>query len=159
MHGTPATANNSTKIMCFFGFRFENSIQLILDHKRGKIFCVTSYLKTISFKTVQAKFCRKFNFNNYPKKSKIYRWVHIFQATRTVTTSTRKQKIPDLGGTWLQDVLTMWMQWKILLEEVWKSSSEDVPKNLVFHVHCRIKSLNFCPSHLVWLFWNDWIAF
>ena len=61
---------------------------LILDHnaldQRGKLFCVTTYLEKKSFKTVQVKFCRKFNFNNYPQKSQIYRWVHKFQATKSV---------------------------------------------------------------------------
>ena len=41
-------------------------------------------VETKSFKTVQVKFCWKFNFNNYPQKSQ--------------TTSTRRQKILDLGG-------------------------------------------------------------
>ena len=40
--------------------------------KEENIFCVTTYLETKSFKTVQAKFRRKFNFNNYPQKSPIY---------------------------------------------------------------------------------------
>ena len=35
--------------------------------------CVTTYLETKSFKTVQAKFRRKFNFNTYPQKCQIYR--------------------------------------------------------------------------------------
>ena len=48
--------------------------------KRGKIFCI-NYLETKSFETIQAKFRGKFNFNNYPQKSQIYRWVHKFQAT------------------------------------------------------------------------------
>ena len=29
-------------------------------------------------KTLQAKFRRTFNFNNYPKKIQSYRWVHKF---------------------------------------------------------------------------------
>ena len=39
--------------------------------REEKIFYITTYLKTKSFKTVQAKLCRKFNFNNYPQKSQI----------------------------------------------------------------------------------------
>ena len=36
-----------------------------------KIFCVT-YLESKSYKTVQAKFRRKFNFNTFPAKSAIH---------------------------------------------------------------------------------------
>lgn len=32
---------------------------------------VTTCLETKSFKTVSAKFCRKFNLNNYPQKSQL----------------------------------------------------------------------------------------
>ena len=39
--------------------------------KDEKILCITTYLETKSFKTVQAKFCRKFSFNNYPQKPQI----------------------------------------------------------------------------------------
>ena len=56
-------------MFCSFCLRFEKSILeqlLIFDHnslvKRGKIVCVTLY-------KLQAKFCRNFNFNNYPQKS------------------------------------------------------------------------------------------
>ena len=49
------------------------------------------------------------------------------------------------------------MLWDILSQGVRKNPSEDVPKNLVFHVHCRIKSINFCLviwfdiSEVIWL--------
>ena len=43
----------------------------MLRTKDEKILCITTYLETKSFKTVQAKFCRKFNFNNYPPKTQI----------------------------------------------------------------------------------------
>lgn len=36
-----------------------------------KTFCVTVYLETKSFKTVQAKFRKKFSFNNCPHKFQI----------------------------------------------------------------------------------------
>ena len=49
-----------------------------------KIFCVASYLKKKSFKTVQVKFCTKFNFKDYLQKNQIYRWVDKFQATGSV---------------------------------------------------------------------------
>ena len=101
--------------------------------REGKTFCVTCYLETKSFKTLQAKFCNM--FNNYPQKSHIYCWVHKFQATESLTPSNRRQKIPDLVGSWQQYFLTMWMRWEILLEEVQKSPSEDISKNSVYLIH------------------------
>ena len=47
--------------------------------REEKIFCVTTYLETKSFKIVQEK-----EVNNYPRKSQIYRWVIKFQATKPV---------------------------------------------------------------------------
>ena len=52
--------------------------------REKKIFCVTTNLETKLFKTVLAKYLKKFNFNNYPEKSQIYHWVHKFQATGSV---------------------------------------------------------------------------
>ena len=49
--------------------------------REKKIFYKTNLATTI-FKTVPTKFPREFNFNNYPLKSQIYRWVHKSQATR-----------------------------------------------------------------------------
>ena len=91
-----------------------------------------------------------------------------FAGSLTLTIIPRKAKFivgytnfkpQDLAGSWLQDVLTIWMRWEILSELVRKSTSKDVPKNLVFHMHCRIKSTDFCPCYLVWSFWGDMIAF
>ena len=65
--------------------------------KEEKIFCVTTYLKIKSFKTVQAKFCWKFNFNNYSQKSQVYCWVHKFQATGSVSNPNKKAKNPRSG--------------------------------------------------------------
>ena len=65
--------------------------------KEEKIFCVTIYLATKSFKTVQAKFRRKFNFNNYPQKSQIYRWAHKFQATGSLNNLNKKGETPRSG--------------------------------------------------------------
>ena len=62
-----------------------------------KIFCVTTYFETKSFKTEQAKFCRKFNFNNYPQKSQIYHWVHKFQAAGSVNNLNKKAENPRSG--------------------------------------------------------------
>ena len=91
--------------------------------------------------------------------SQIYRRVNIFQSTESVNNLNKKAENLDLAGSWLPDVMTMWMQWNILLEKVRKSLSKDVPKNLVFNVHCRIKSINFCSCHQVWPFKGDMIAF
>ena len=49
-----------------------------------KTFCVETYFKTKSIKTVQAKFRRRFNFNHYPNKPMIYRWVNKFKSKGTV---------------------------------------------------------------------------
>ena len=38
--------------------------------KEEKIFCVTTYLETKSFKTVQAKFHREFNLTTITRKTK-----------------------------------------------------------------------------------------
>ena len=65
--------------------------------KEEKIFCVTTYLQTKSFKTVQAKFRQKFNFNNYPQKSQIYRWAHKFQATGSVNNLNKKAETSTYG--------------------------------------------------------------
>ena len=54
-------------------------------------------METKSFKTVVGKFRRKFNFNNYPQKSQIYRWVHKFQATGSVDNLTKKVENPRSG--------------------------------------------------------------
>ena len=51
------------------------------------------FLRHLSFKNVQDKICRKFNLNNYPEKSQIYRWVHKFQATESVNNLNERQKI------------------------------------------------------------------
>ena len=52
--------------------------------RENKIFSFTTYLE-IKFKIMEAKFCGKFNFNNYPQKSRIYRWLHKFHATGSVS--------------------------------------------------------------------------
>lgn len=43
-----------------------------------------TYFQTKSFKSVQAKFRRKFNFNRYPNKTQIYRWAKKFRIKGTV---------------------------------------------------------------------------
>ena len=53
---------------------------------------IDTCLETKSFKTVQAKFC--WNFNNYPQKKQIYRWVNKFQATWSVNNINKKPENP-----------------------------------------------------------------
>ena len=56
-----------------------------------------TYLETKSFKTVQAKFCWKFNSNNYPQKSQIYSWIYKFQATGSVNNLNKAAENPRSG--------------------------------------------------------------
>ena len=58
--------------------------------REENIFCITTYLETNSFKTVQSTFLRMFNFNNYPQESHIYLWEHQFQATWSVNNPNKK---------------------------------------------------------------------
>ena len=55
-----------------------------------KTFCVTLYLGMKSLKTVQARYHRRFNFNNFPHKFQITRWVKKFRDTGTLIKSTKK---------------------------------------------------------------------
>ena len=55
-----------------------------------KTFCVTLYLETKSLKTVQARYRRRFNFNNFPHKFKLTCWVKNFKDTGTLIKSTKR---------------------------------------------------------------------
>ena len=48
-----------------------------------KIFCVRTYYETKSFKIVQARFRRKFSFNQFPNRSQIFKLVKKFEAHGT----------------------------------------------------------------------------
>ena len=48
-----------------------------------KIFCVKTYYETKSFKIVQARFRRKFSFNQFPNRSQIFKLVKKFEAHGT----------------------------------------------------------------------------
>ena len=61
--------------------------------REEKIFWVT-YLETKSFKTVQAKFRKK--FNDYPQKNQIYRSAHKFQATGSINNFKNNKKAENL---------------------------------------------------------------
>ena len=94
------TAYNSTdnNVVFFFVSDLKIVQLLILYHhaldKREQIFYVSTYLETKSFKTVQTKCHRKFNFNNYLQKSQIYRWSHKFQAKGSVNNCNMKADNP-----------------------------------------------------------------
>ena len=73
------TANNSTNnYVIFFSISdmkivYYNSYQFSITMpwaREEKIFCLPTYLETKSFKTVQLKFRRKFNFNSYLQMAK-----------------------------------------------------------------------------------------
>ncbi|XP_076039237.1 uncharacterized protein LOC143024328 [Oratosquilla oratoria] len=61
---------------------------------KQKVFCVKTYYKTKSFKTVQAKHRRLFNFNYYPNKSKISKWVRNFETYGSVEDRRKARKSP-----------------------------------------------------------------
>ena len=64
---------------------------------KEKIFCVTLYLESKSYKTVQAKFRWKFSFNTFPAKSAIHQWISKFKATGTVLSINKKAAAPTSG--------------------------------------------------------------
>ena len=114
-----------------------------------KIFCIITYLETKSFKTVQAKICGKSNFNNYLQKSQIYRWVHKFQATRSVNNLNMKEENPrfcrKLTARWPDNL-------DAVRDSVRRSPKKFLQrhsKNLVFNVHCKNKSISFFPSEVM----------
>ena len=48
-----------------------------------KVFCVKTYYETKSFRIVQARFRRKFSFNQFPNRSQIFKLVKKFKAHGT----------------------------------------------------------------------------
>ena len=91
-------------------------------------------METKSFKTVQEKFRGKFNFNSFPQKSQIYRWVQNFQATGSVNNLNQKAEYPGADRKLIARCSdASWMQREILSEGVRKSFSENSPKNFDFH--------------------------
>ena len=90
--------NNSSNIndiiLCFSGL-IENRITFHLIKEmvwsiEERTFCVTLYLEAKSLKTVQVRYCRSFNFNNFSHKFQITHWVKTFKDTGTLITSTKK---------------------------------------------------------------------
>lgn len=62
-----------------------------------KIFCVTLYLESKSYKTVQSKFRQKYDFNNFPSKPLVFYWVKKFQATGSLHNNQTKPTTPNNG--------------------------------------------------------------
>ena len=151
LHGTHMTAINSTNNNVVFFFvsnlkmiynnNYLSSITMPWTRKK-KIFCVTIYL--------EAKFRRKFNFNNYHQKSQNYRWVHTFHATGSVNNLNKKAENPrsvrKLTARCFNnlDVVRDSIDWSPK-KSLWKRSQE--------------LGLSRAPCHLVWIFWNNMIAF
>ena len=59
-----------------------------------KVFCVKKYYETKSFKTVQARFRRQFDFHHYPNKSEIFKIVRNFEAYGTVEDRRKAAQSP-----------------------------------------------------------------
>ena len=68
--------------------------------REEKVLCVTSYLETKSFSTVQAKFRKNIIFNNYPQKSDFFSWVRKFQAPGSVNNLKKKAHNPRFCRKW-----------------------------------------------------------
>ena len=126
IHGTHVNAYNSTNNNVVFFFALDLKILFYNNYQSSitmswareeKTFYVTTYLETKSFKPVQVKFCRNFNLNSFPQTRQIYRLIHTFQATGSVSNLKTKAENP-MVGSWLQDVRTMWMWWELLSIEV-----------------------------------------
>ena len=86
---------NINDIILYFSGMTENRITFHLIKEMAwsieeKTFCVTLYLETKSLKTVQVRYHRRFNFNNFPHKFQITHWVKKFKDTGTLVKSTKK---------------------------------------------------------------------
>ena len=55
-----------------------------------RTFCVSTYLETKSFKPVQAKYRRKFDFNKIPQKSQIHQRVKNLKQKEQYINSVRR---------------------------------------------------------------------
>ena len=68
---------------------------IALDKRRKKRRHLVLEIK--SFNIVQENFRRKFDFNCSPKKSKMYRGIHTFQATESIKNITKKAEKSRFG--------------------------------------------------------------
>jgi len=62
-----------------------------------KVFCVTTYIQTKSYKIVRTRFRRNFNFNTYPGKAQIFLWYRNFQSYGIVNKRRKKSEMPSSG--------------------------------------------------------------
>ena len=60
--------------------------------KLEKKFSVATYIETKFHKAVQTRFGRKFNFNNYRRKSQIFLSYHHLQTNGTVNRRSKKSR-------------------------------------------------------------------
>ena len=60
-----------------------------------KIFYVKTYYETKSFKIVQARYRRKFNFNTFPNRSQILKLIKNFEAHGTCEDRRAKGSSPS----------------------------------------------------------------
>ena len=104
IYGTYVTAHNSTNNNVVFFFVSDLKIVYYNNYWSSMTMpwireenILRLYLETKSFKTEQAKFRRKSNFNNYPQKSQIYLWVYKYQATGSENNLKKKAENPRSG--------------------------------------------------------------
>ena len=88
-----------------------------------KVFCVTIYLETKSFKTVQAKFRRKFNSTIITRNL----WVHKFQATG----SSKLQQEGRKSQMWQE--VDCKMSWQCVRDSVGGSSKKSIQRHFQEH--------------------------
>jgi len=62
-----------------------------------KVFCVTTYIQTKSYETVQTRIRRNFNFNTYPGKSQTFLCYRNFQNYETLSKRSKKSEMPSSG--------------------------------------------------------------
>ena len=120
------SANVNDIILCFSGL-IENRIKFHLIKEmvwsiERKAFCLTLYLETKSLKTVQVRYRRRFNFNNFPHKFQISRLVKTFNDTGILIKSTKKGQKSTSGRKLTARSQKMSTQWEILLGWVQKKS-------------------------------------
>ena len=83
----------------------------------------------------------KENFPIYPTsitsswKDKFINWHENFKLQDQCTSSVRSQKHPGLAGSWVQELSSVWMQWKNMLERVKKKSIRRCSGELGLSVH------------------------
>ena len=128
IHGTHVTANNSTNNNVVFFFVsdlqivYYNNYQSLIPMfwtRQEKYFALL-----FIWRQNHSKLCKQ-NFVGSLTKQLSLEKPNLFLGTQW-TTSTNRQKIPDLAGSWLQDILTMWIRWEIISEGVRKSLSVEL---------------------------------